>query len=195
MVGNVALGGTLDVADAGGFGTGTYTLITYAGTLTDNGLSIGNVPHPAFACAVDTNTSGQMKLNVTLSPFGEWLAHHFGGLTNSAATPGVDADGDGLTNEEEFQAGTQPTNRASVLQSVNVSIDTNGFYAITWDSVGGKGCRVQYSEGGYSDAFADIPLDLADTNAPGVFGAMQFTDDFVLSGAALSNRYYRVGTE
>jgi fibronectin-binding autotransporter adhesin len=35
--GNLSLDGTLNIADAGGFITNTYTLFTYVGTLTDNG--------------------------------------------------------------------------------------------------------------------------------------------------------------
>ncbi|HWA42607.1 MAG TPA: autotransporter domain-containing protein [Hypericibacter adhaerens] len=42
--GNLTLDGTLNVADVGGFGMGVYTLMTYGGTLTDNGLAVGTVP-------------------------------------------------------------------------------------------------------------------------------------------------------
>jgi autotransporter-associated beta strand protein len=197
VAGNLTLDGTLNVTDAGGFATNTYTLFAYTGALTDNGLAIGELPGPAFACALDTNTVGQVNLNVSLSPFGDWLVQNFGGLDNPAAAPGADGDGDGLNNEQEFLSGTQPTNSASVLQNVNVRTDTNGFYVVTWDSVGGKSYRVQYSDGdaggGYADAFADIPVDLTDTNAAGAFGAMTFTDDLALTAVPpASNRFYRV---
>lgn len=36
--------GTLNVADAGGFGLGVYTLMTYGDMLTDNGLELGTLP-------------------------------------------------------------------------------------------------------------------------------------------------------
>ena len=42
--GNLTLDGTLNVADAGGFGLGVYRLIDYTGLLTDNGLLIGTTP-------------------------------------------------------------------------------------------------------------------------------------------------------
>ncbi|WP_167522270.1 autotransporter-associated beta strand repeat-containing protein [Brucella tritici] len=42
--GNLTMDGTLNVGDTGGFGRGTYKLFTYDGTLTDNGLSFGDVP-------------------------------------------------------------------------------------------------------------------------------------------------------
>ncbi|KAB2658097.1 hypothetical protein F9K94_07830 [Brucella tritici] len=41
--GNLTMDGTLDVDNTGGFGPGTYKLFTYDGTLTDDGLSFGNV--------------------------------------------------------------------------------------------------------------------------------------------------------
>lgn len=42
--GNLTLDGLLNVTSLGGFGTGTYTLITYTGTLINNGLDVGSLP-------------------------------------------------------------------------------------------------------------------------------------------------------
>ncbi|MBN1756701.1 MAG: DUF2341 domain-containing protein, partial [Chitinispirillaceae bacterium] len=42
--GGLYLDGTLDVAAAAGFGVGTYPLISYTGTLTDNGLIVNTAP-------------------------------------------------------------------------------------------------------------------------------------------------------
>ncbi|NKC47946.1 hypothetical protein HED54_03870 [Ochrobactrum anthropi ATCC 49188] len=42
--GSLTMDGTLNVVDTGGFGSGTYKLFTYDGTLTDDGLSFGTVP-------------------------------------------------------------------------------------------------------------------------------------------------------
>ncbi len=63
--GNLALGGTLNIADAGGFGNGTYRLINYTGSLSGT-LSLGTVP-AGFAAAqfkIDTGTPGQVNLIV-----------------------------------------------------------------------------------------------------------------------------------
>jgi hypothetical protein len=65
--GNLTLGGTLNVADAGGFTNGTYTLFTYGGALTYNGVTIGTTPNPGFDYAVDTNLAGQVRLIVSAS--------------------------------------------------------------------------------------------------------------------------------
>jgi polygalacturonase/PKD repeat protein len=62
--GNLTLGGTLNVTDAGGFTNTTYTLFTYGGTLLYNGLSIGATPNANFTYTVSTNTVGQVNLIV-----------------------------------------------------------------------------------------------------------------------------------
>ena len=63
--GNLTLGGTLNVTDGGGLTSGTYTLFTYGGTLTYNGLSIGPSSDPNFTYTVSTNTHGQVNLVVS----------------------------------------------------------------------------------------------------------------------------------
>jgi len=66
---------------------------------------------------------------------------------------------------------------------------------VTWDSVGGKSYRVQYSDGGGGriGTFDDIPGEFADTNSASAPGTLRFTDDFTQTGPPLtSNRYFRV---
>ncbi len=65
--GNLTLGGTLNIIDAGGFTNATYTLFTYSGALTYNGVTIGATPNPGFDYAVDTNLAGQVRLIVSAS--------------------------------------------------------------------------------------------------------------------------------
>ncbi|SHO67720.1 autotransporter-associated beta strand repeat-containing protein, partial [Pseudoxanthobacter soli DSM 19599] len=58
---NLTLDGTLNITTGAGFASGTYRLIDYSGTLTDNGLAVGTVPaHSLYA--VDTGTAGQVDL-------------------------------------------------------------------------------------------------------------------------------------
>jgi T5SS/PEP-CTERM-associated repeat protein len=63
--GNLTLGGTLNVSNAGGFGVGTYTLFTYAGSMVNNGLTIGTTPNAGLYYALDTSTAGQVNLDVS----------------------------------------------------------------------------------------------------------------------------------
>jgi hypothetical protein len=61
---NLALAGTLNAIDGGGFVTNaTYTLFTYGGVLTYNGLSVGTLPDGASA-TINTSTVGQVNLVV-----------------------------------------------------------------------------------------------------------------------------------
>jgi fibronectin-binding autotransporter adhesin len=62
--GDLTLDGVVDVVDLGGFDVGTYTLLTYTGTLTDNGLTVGTMPD-GFMAEVDTTVTGQVRLIVT----------------------------------------------------------------------------------------------------------------------------------
>src|SRR5207249_4948353 len=63
VTGNLTLDGNLDITDTGGFGVGTYTLMTYTGTLTNNTLNLRTVPS-GFFITLDTATSGQVNLVV-----------------------------------------------------------------------------------------------------------------------------------
>ncbi|MEP1421929.1 MAG: hypothetical protein ABJK59_09190, partial [Erythrobacter sp.] len=65
--GDLTLDGILNVTDAGEFGLGVYTLITYGGALTDNGLDVGSVPD-GFTVAqgeVQTALAGQVNFVVS----------------------------------------------------------------------------------------------------------------------------------
>ena len=67
VTGDLTLDGTLNVSDAGEFGLGVYTLITYGGALTDNGLEVGAVPE-GFEVAqgeVQTSMAGQVNFVVS----------------------------------------------------------------------------------------------------------------------------------
>jgi hypothetical protein len=63
---DLTLGGTLNIINGGGFTNTTYTLFTYGGVLT-GGLTLGTTPTNT-TCVINTNTSGQVNLVVTLPP-------------------------------------------------------------------------------------------------------------------------------
>lgn len=69
--GNLTLGGTVNVTDAGGFGVGVYRLINYTGTLTNNGIAIGAVPasYTSSDLSLQTAVGNQVNLLVA-SPIG-----------------------------------------------------------------------------------------------------------------------------
>ncbi len=78
-----------------------------------------------------------------------WLQQYFGhanGQANDLSRPGDDADGDGLTNHEEFLTGTNPADAASVLE-VQITLTAVGANAVlSWPAQAGKNYRVQYCD-------------------------------------------------
>lgn len=64
VAGDLTLDGTLSVTDGGGFGAGVYGLVTYGGTLTDNGLAIGTLPAGTTAADVRVQTSVAGEVNL-----------------------------------------------------------------------------------------------------------------------------------
>jgi autotransporter-associated beta strand protein len=64
--GQLTLDGTLNIADATGMTTGTYTLISGAGAIVDNGLVLGTTPE--FFSATITQDGSAVYLNVTAVP-------------------------------------------------------------------------------------------------------------------------------
>jgi len=65
----------------------------------------------------------------------DWAAEH------SVGDPNDDPDGDGLTNYEEFLAGTDPTSADSVLQVTAVT-KVDGGMELHWQSVAGRSYKV-----------------------------------------------------
>jgi hypothetical protein len=63
VAGNLTLDGTLNITNGGGFGTGTYTLFTYSGTLT--GTPILGAQPLDYNYSLSTNTARQVNLLVS----------------------------------------------------------------------------------------------------------------------------------
>jgi polygalacturonase len=64
VVGNLALGGIINITNGNGFAGGTYTLLTYTGTLSGSVPTLGAKP-AGFTYSFDTSTLGQVNLIVT----------------------------------------------------------------------------------------------------------------------------------
>ena len=62
---NLTLGGTINIFTGDGFTNGTYTLLTYSGTLAGFSSTLGTTP-AGYNYAFDTNTTGQVNLIVSL---------------------------------------------------------------------------------------------------------------------------------
>jgi len=103
-----------------------------------------------------------------------------------------DADGDGMSNLQEYLAGTDPTNSASVFRITSV-VRTNNNMRITWTTVGGHTNRVYVSTGGagggYTNNFGNLSPFII---IPGT--AASTTNYLDVGGATdVPARYYRIG--
>lgn len=139
-IGNLELGGKLRIAAGPGFGAGSYTIATYGGTLA-GALTIENAP-PGFTYQFSSATVGEVRLIVTATQtFAEWQIANFGSVTLPAAQDTADPDGDGQTNEVEFQAGTNPNNGASVFASKVTKV--SGGFTLSWPGSSGRSYIVE----------------------------------------------------
>jgi hypothetical protein len=115
-----------------------------------------------------------------------WRAAHFGGsgtTTNSQSAAGADPDHDGLTNWQEFLAGTDPNNAASTLLAGRLNISgTNA--TVNFSSVQGIVYRVEDRD----DLVTGFWSTLAD-QIIGTGGTIQIVDPG--AGTSLPRRFYR----
>ncbi|MGA1531117.1 MAG: beta strand repeat-containing protein, partial [Kiritimatiellia bacterium] len=149
---NAMLNGVISASLIDGFvpASGAVFTVMSAGTLDGafvNAPASGSTI-PALAGAstsgvfVVTYTNDQVRLTYepasapALTLFEQWQIQYFGGTNAVSGGVNDDYDGDGLTNGDEFTAGTVPTNAASVLAISALAI-TNGDVAVTWTTSGG----------------------------------------------------------
>ncbi len=193
LTGNLALGGTLNLSDAGGFTTNTYTLFTYGGALADNGLTIGAVPNTNFSYSISTNVAGQVNLVVSapppppLDPFTAWQLQYFGCTNCPQAAADADPLGKGMNNTNQFLAGLNPTNPVSLFRVVAVERRGDDL-RITWQAGGGRTNAVQATTGEYNTNFTDV------SGAVIIAGSGDAITNYTEAGGATNNpaRYYRV---
>ncbi len=80
-----------------------------------------------------------------------WEITHFGNLN---AGPADDPDTDGLTNLEEFLAGTDPKSANFLIQPVTIT--TEGKLHVTWNTAPGKSYQLQFRESLGTGAWTNI---------------------------------------
>ncbi|MDB6057732.1 MAG: hypothetical protein JWO95_1576, partial [Verrucomicrobiales bacterium] len=70
----------------------------------------------------------------------DWEMTYFGDLSHDGT---ADTDADGLTDLQEFQAGTNPINNDSVLRCLAVATSAGGA-TIYWSAIPGRNYRIEY---------------------------------------------------
>lgn len=116
-----------------------------------------------------------------------WLQQY--GLATDGSADGMDTDGDGMNNWQEWISGTNPTNAASALRMVSARATNNAQgIVVTWQSVSGISYFLQ-SAGN----LANPPLfSTIQTKITGQPGTTSYTDTSATNGAP---HFYRVGVQ
>src|SRR5690349_21302331 len=81
----------------------------------------------------------------SLIGFGSVQAYELPEFQQRQCGDNADPDGDGLTNAQEFAAGTDPTNAASVLKVTDIAVG-DGNIAVSFPTVSGKTYRLERSD-------------------------------------------------
>ncbi len=144
VTGNLALEDTLKLPSTG-LSLGRKLLSTYTGTLNLGVLALTNIP-AAYLGRIDTATLGEVAVHlIDSAAYQTWQITHFGNTSNPNGQPSADPDGDGITNFEEYENGTNPNGNlpqvltissndiASTFTSLNSTYSSG---TLTWTNSG-----------------------------------------------------------
>ena len=128
---------------------------------------------------------GSYEFQGTNGLFIPWLYQN--GLPTDGSADYIDSDGDGLSNWQEWKAGTIPTNAISVLQ---MSSPSNNVFGVTvrWQSVTNVTYYLQRS----ADLSATSAFSSIVSNLVGQAGTTSYTDTTATNA---SSYFYRVGVQ
>ena len=166
------------------------TFVLNGGTLRVDTLIVTN------DCAQFLHVGGtliyrSLQLNPNQSAVGDgipnWWKQQYGFDPLDPNVAGADPDHDGANNLQEYLAGTNPTNAASVFHIISAA-KTNLNVRVTWSTVGGHNYVLQTNGNLGAGTFADFGPVIS------VGGTNEGTTNYLDHGAATnpSSRFYRV---
>ena len=191
----------LKVIDQGpfGFGPGSFTNDPL---YFDNGLHLQS-NSPCIDAGISTLAAGNVDFDgrprvvgaavdigatefqgADIEPYISWLSQY--GLPDDGSADYADSDGDGMNNWQEFIAGTNPTNAASVLMLQTPAIAVSNA-TITWNSVTNVTYYVQRSSNLSPPSFTSIQ-----SNIVGQAGTTSYVDTNAVGSGMF---FYRVGVQ
>ena len=156
--GNLTLNGQLNITGAFG-GPGTYRLINYTGSLTDNGLTMGILPGDLVASSFLVQTSIAGQINLIVQPFG----------TGALFWDGPNTTGNGAINGGTSTWNNTPGNTNWTITDGSVNSQWNASFAIfdvangtvTVDATSGPvvATGMQFAVNGYTVQGSSITLN------------------------------------
>jgi hypothetical protein len=183
-------------ATSGNLAGGDSTNIAVSLNANANGLAAGSYSDTvSFTNA--TNGAGNATRSVTLTAltsFQVWQMQFFTCTDCPQAQPNADPFGKGISNTNQFLAGLNPTNPASVFRITSAVTDRSNNVLITWSAAGVRTNAVQVSGGDANGSFTTNFLDLA--TAPQIILPVSgdVTTNYLDVGGATNGpgRYYRI---
>ena len=177
--------------------TGSAVLEVYGGSFVLNGGTLRvDTLIVTNDCAQFMHIGGTLiyktlMLNPNQSAVGDgipnWWKLRYGFDPLDPTVAGADPDHDGANNLQEYLAGTNPTNAASVFHIISAA-KTNLDVRVTWSTVGGHNYVLQTNGDLGAGTFADFGPVIS------VGGTNEGTTNYLDAGAATnhSSRFYRI---
>jgi hypothetical protein len=163
-------------------GSGTVNVRVQSG-LTNGNFS-DNFTSPIWGYGLSvTSTVARFTF---LDAFHTWLGSY--GLPTDGSADFTDADGDGLNNWQEYLAGTNPTNAASVFKVTSAQMIPGGKFVVRWASVSNRLYDISRGTNLAAGIGAFVPLANA-TNLVATPPVNAWTDSV---STATSRAFYRV---
>jgi len=156
----------------------TYAAGTYTVTLTASN-------------AFGSSTLVSNNLITVITAFQAWQEQYFGCTNCPQAAANADPYGKGMSNADQFLAGLNPTNPASLFRVISI-VPQSGDVVVTWTAGAGRTNAVQASQGDSSGNYTSV---FSDVSGPVIIpGSGDATTNYTDSGGATNvpSRYYRI---